>query len=71
MENTVFIQTNHKQIVGALIAEYAFRRNSLHTDKFDIRIVNVNDIPTSPRTKAGRCRAPTFWRAYGERMRMP
>jgi hypothetical protein len=45
MENTVYIQTNHKQIVGAIVAEYAFRRNSAHNDKFDVKIVNVNDFP--------------------------
>ena len=28
MTYSVFIQTNHKQIVGALVAEYALQRNS-------------------------------------------
>jgi hypothetical protein len=28
MDNCVFLQTNHKQIVGALVAEYALRRIS-------------------------------------------
>ena len=45
MDHTVFIQTNHIQIVGALVAEYAFRRNSAHNDKFDIRIINIQDYP--------------------------
>lgn len=34
----VFIQTNHKQIVGALVAEYALRRNSRHNEALDVRI---------------------------------
>lgn len=45
MKHTVFIQTNPVQIIGALVAEYAFRRNSAHNDKFDIRIINTTDYP--------------------------
>jgi len=41
----VFIQTNHKQIVGALVAEYALRRNSDHNDKFDVQIMHTRDYP--------------------------
>lgn len=42
---TVFIQTNHKQIVGALVAEYSLRRNSKSPDAFDIRIMHTKDFP--------------------------
>ncbi len=45
MKPTVFIQTNPKQIVGALVAEYALKRNSAHADKFDVRIMNTRDYP--------------------------
>jgi len=45
MEYCVFIQANDKQYVGALVAEYALRRNSRHNDKFDIRIMNYDDFP--------------------------
>ena len=45
MEHCVFIQANDKQYVGALVAEYALRRNSRHNDKFDIRIMNYDDFP--------------------------
>lgn len=45
MKPTVFIQTNHKQIVGALVAEYSLKRNSKHADKFDIRIMHTKDFP--------------------------
>ena len=41
----VFIQTNHKQIVGALVAEYALRRNSEHNDKYDVQIMHTRDYP--------------------------
>jgi hypothetical protein len=40
---TVFIQTNHKQIVGALVAEYSLKRNSVAADKFDVRIMHTQD----------------------------
>lgn len=41
----VFIHTNHKQIVGALVAEYALRRNSQHNDQFDVKIIEKKDYP--------------------------
>ena len=43
MKYGVFIQTNHKQIVGAIVAEHAIRRYSAHNDKFDIQIVDSRD----------------------------
>ncbi len=45
MKPTVFIQTNPKQIVGALVAQYSLKRNSRHADQFDIRIMNTQDFP--------------------------
>ncbi len=45
MKACLFIQTNHKQIVGALVAEYAARRFSEHNDKFDVRIMHMKDFP--------------------------
>jgi hypothetical protein len=44
-DHAVFIQTNHKQIVGALVAEYALRRNSRHNDDFDVHIMHARDYP--------------------------
>ncbi|MCO6413174.1 MAG: hypothetical protein J5I92_10555 [Thiogranum sp.] len=45
MDYCVFIHTNHKQIVGALVAEYALRRNSRNNDKFDVRIIEHRNYP--------------------------
>jgi len=42
---TVFIHTNHRQIVGALVARYALQRNSPHADAFDVRIIHTEDHP--------------------------
>lgn len=36
----VFIQTNAKQLVGALVAAHALKRNSAHPDAFDVRIMH-------------------------------
>jgi len=41
----VFIHTNHKQIVGALVAQHALKRNSRHADAFDVRIIQTADHP--------------------------
>ena len=41
----VFIQTNHKQIVGAIVSEHSFRRFSRHNDEFDVRIMRIEDFP--------------------------
>ena len=43
MDYCVFIQTNHKQIVGAKVAAHALRRFSAHNDRFDVRIIDTRD----------------------------
>ena len=45
MKPTVFIQTNHKQVVGALVSEYSLKRNSQNPDAFDVRIMHTKDYP--------------------------
>jgi hypothetical protein len=45
VDHCVFIQANHKQMLGAIVAEYAVRRNSNHNEKFDVRIMNYDDFP--------------------------
>jgi hypothetical protein len=42
---TVFIQTNDKQLIGALVAAHALRRNSRHADAFDVRLIRQEDYP--------------------------
>ncbi len=41
----VFIQTNHKQMTGAIVAEHALRRYSQNNDKFDVVIMKKSDYP--------------------------
>ncbi len=45
MDYCVFVHTNHKQWLGALVAEYALRRNSAHSEKFETRIIKIADYP--------------------------
>lgn len=45
MNYCAFIQTNHKQMVGALVAEYALRRFSLHADSFQTQIIDMRNYP--------------------------
>lgn len=45
MKPTVFIHTNHKQMLGALVSRYSLQKNSANADKFDIRFIEVKDHP--------------------------
>ena len=45
MAYCVFVHTNPKQWVGALVAQYALRRNSGYANRFDVRIINTSDHP--------------------------
>lgn len=45
MKPTVFIQTNHKQMLGALVAEYSLKRNAADPDAFDVKIMQTKDFP--------------------------
>jgi hypothetical protein len=41
----VYIQTNDRQWLGALVCAYSMKRNSAHPDAFDIEIMHVRDYP--------------------------
>jgi hypothetical protein len=45
MKPCVFIHTNHRQMLGAIIGKYALERNSSHADAFDVRFIEVRDAP--------------------------
>jgi hypothetical protein len=42
---TVFIHTNHKQMLGALVSRYSLQKNSAHAEHFDVRFIEVKDFP--------------------------
>ena len=45
MRDTVFIHTNERQILGALVGSYALKRNSRNGDKFDVKVIHTKDYP--------------------------
>jgi hypothetical protein len=42
---TVFIHTNHKQMLGAIVSRYSLQKNSAHAGEFDVRFIEVKDFP--------------------------
>ena len=54
MRNAVFIHTNPKQIVGALVAQHALVRNSLAPERFEVRILQTPDFPAFERFEGRR-----------------
>jgi len=45
MKPCVFIQTNHRQLLGALVSQHSLRRRSARPDMFDVRIMQLKDHP--------------------------
>jgi hypothetical protein len=45
MSMKVFIQSNERQWLGALVSAYSLKRNSAHADEFDVEIMHVKDFP--------------------------
>jgi len=43
MKNTVFIHTNGKQIVGAIVSAHSLKRNSSDPSAFEVKILKVED----------------------------
>ena len=39
----VFIQTNDKQSIGAVVSAYSMKRSSKHADKFDVAVIRQED----------------------------
>jgi hypothetical protein len=45
LKPVVFIQNNASQTIGARIAEYCLRKHSQHPERFDVRVITVEDYP--------------------------
>src|SRR4029079_16775838 len=45
MKPCIFIHTNEKQIVGALVSQFSFRRFAAHPDAFEVRLIRTEDCP--------------------------
>ncbi len=45
MPSCVFIHTNQRQMVGALVSQHSIRRHSAHNDAFEVRLIDTRDHP--------------------------
>lgn len=45
MKPTVFIHTNDLQMIGAKIGEHSLRSRSAHADKFDVKVLRLEETP--------------------------
>ncbi len=45
MKPTVFIHTNHKQMLGALVSRYSLKKHAKDADAFDVKFIEVRDFP--------------------------
>lgn len=45
MKPTVFIHTNHKQMLGAIVSRHSLKKRSASPDAFDVRFIEVKDFP--------------------------
>lgn len=43
MKPTVFVHTNDKQLVGALVSQHSLKRNSKRPESFDVRLIRYED----------------------------
>jgi hypothetical protein len=64
MNHSVFIQANHKQMLGAIVAQYALRRNSRHNEDFAVRIMNYDDFPIFRQREGDRFLRGGEWRTW-------
>jgi len=64
MKPCLFIQTNHKQIVGAIVAEYAARRFSATPEAFDVKIMHHRDHPFLLRREGQKYLREGDWRTW-------
>ena len=45
MKPCIFIHTNEKQIIGALVSKYSFERFASKKNAFDVKLVDTRDFP--------------------------
>ncbi len=64
MKLAVFIHTNEKQYVGALVSAHSMRRFSKHADALDIRILHTKDYPFLWAREGQRFKRGREWREW-------
>ena len=45
MKPRVFIHSNHRQLIGALVSQHSLRRYSRNAERFDVEILHTEDHP--------------------------
>ncbi len=45
MKATYYIHSNHKQLLGAIVAKYSVEKTTQNADKFDVQIIELSDYP--------------------------
>jgi hypothetical protein len=56
MKPTVFIHTNQKQMLGALVSRYSLRKNASDPEAFDVKLIEAKDYPCMAAREAQRYR---------------
>ena len=64
MQKTVFIHTNAKQMVGAIVSRHSLKRNSSNPDGFDVRILSQEDFPFFSRFEGRKFLRGGNWRVW-------
>ena len=64
MKNTVFIHTNAKQMVGAIVGRHSLKRTSADPDSFDVRIASREDFSFFDAFEGRKFLRAGTWRAW-------
>lgn len=64
MKNTVYIHTNAKQMVGAIVGRHSLRRTSADPDSFDVEIASREDFPFFDAFEGRKFLRAGTWRAW-------
>jgi len=64
VQNTVFIHTNDRQMLGAIVSRHSLRRNSAAPDRFDVQILRREDFPFFEEFEGRKFLRAGGWRAW-------
>jgi len=64
MKKTVFIHTNAKQMLGAIVGKHSLKRNSANPDAFDVQITAQEDFPVFSKFQGRKFLRGGTWRTW-------
>jgi len=64
VQNTVFIHTNDRQMLGAIVSRHSLKRNSANPDRFDVRILRREDFAFFDEFEGRKFLRAGGWRAW-------